>query len=69
MNTKCVVIGEPGHSIKLSDPEIWKDLERRLNSPTQEIRSTRAKFFAECEKLFITKNTDNIIVETEKLDT
>lgn len=69
MGTKCVVTGNRNRSIKISDPEIWKDFERRLNNPTPEIKSARNKFFEECEKLFITEDKDTIFVETEKLST
>ena len=65
MSTKCIVVG--GTGIKISDPEIWKDFERRLNNPRQETKSARNKFFEECEKLFITEDNDIITVETEKL--
>ena len=65
MTTKCIITS--GHTIKISDPEIWKDFERRLNSPSQELQSARSKFFEECDKLFITEDKDTISVESEKL--
>lgn len=69
MSKKYIVLGG-GHNIKITDSKLWNELMEKLTNPAaQESNIARKKFFEECDKLFITTDSDETYVSSDKINT
>ena len=47
----------------------WEGFVNVLNNPTQENLEARRRFFEECDKLIISRNSEGVVVECSSLST